>query len=117
MPTLTVEKVAPQEIQVGMLKRLRGTPIIRHDEDWGMRYSPMPPYEILDQILDAAVVKNLSLEEIVALGHAPDTVKDVLRRILVNEYKRRQAPPGLKVTTKAFGYGRRYPIARGKEPY
>jgi len=77
----------------------------------------LPPYEILDQILDAAVVKNLSLEEIVALGHAPDTVKDVLRRILVNEYKRRQAPPGLKVTTKAFGYGRRYPIARGKEPY
>jgi NAD+ synthase (glutamine-hydrolysing) len=77
----------------------------------------LPPYEILDQILDAAVVKNLSLNEIVALGHAPDTVKDVLRRILVNEYKRRQAPPGLKVTTKAFGYGRRYPIARGKEPY
>jgi len=77
----------------------------------------LPPYEILDQILDAAVVKNLSLEEIVALGHAPDTVKDVLRRILMNEYKRRQAPPGLKVTTKAFGYGRRYPIARGKEPY
>jgi NAD+ synthase (glutamine-hydrolysing) len=77
----------------------------------------LPPYEILDQILDAAVVKNLSLEEIVALGHDPDTVKDVLRRIVVNEYKRRQAPPGLKVTTKAFGYGRRYPIARGKEPY
>jgi NAD+ synthase (glutamine-hydrolysing) len=77
----------------------------------------LPPYEILDQILDAAVVKNLSLEEIVALGHAADTVKDVLRRILANEYKRRQAPPGLKVTTKAFGYGRRYPIARGREPY
>ena len=77
----------------------------------------LPPYEILDQILDAAIVKNLSLDEIVALGHDPDTVKDVLRRILVNEYKRRQAPPGLKVTTKAFGYGRRYPIARGKEPY
>jgi NAD+ synthase (glutamine-hydrolysing) len=77
----------------------------------------LPPYEILDQILDAAIVKNLSLDETVALGHDPDTVKDVLRRILVNEYKRRQAPPGLKVTTKAFGYGRRYPIARGKEPY
>jgi len=77
----------------------------------------LPPYEILDQILDAAIVKNLSLDEIVALGHDPGTVKDVLRRILVNEYKRRQAPPGLKVTTKAFGYGRRYPIARGKEPY
>ena len=45
------------------------------------------------------------------------TVRDVLRRIVVNEYKRRQAAPGLKVTSKAFGYGRRYPIARGKEHY
>ncbi|MEJ2723438.1 MAG: NAD+ synthase [Deltaproteobacteria bacterium] len=77
----------------------------------------LPPYEILDEILDAAVVKNLGLEDIVALGHDPGVVRDVLKRIISNEYKRRQAPPGLKVTTKAFGYGRRYPIARGKDPY
>lgn len=77
----------------------------------------LPPYEILDEILDAAVVKNLDFNEIVALGQDPDVVRDVLKRILSNEYKRRQAPPGLKVTTKAFGYGRRYPVARGKEPY
>jgi NAD+ synthetase len=77
----------------------------------------LPPYDMLDQILDAAVVKNLSFEEIVAMGQDPATVKDVLRRIVLNEYKRRQSPPGLKVTTKAFGYGRRYPIARGREPY
>jgi NAD+ synthetase len=77
----------------------------------------LPPYEILDDILDAAVVKNLGFEDIVALGHDPAVVRDVLKRIVTNEYKRRQAPPGLKVTTKAFGYGRRYPIARGKEPY
>jgi len=77
----------------------------------------LPPYEILDEILDAAVVKNLGFDDIVALGQDPDVVRDVLKRILTNEYKRRQAPPGLKVTTKAFGYGRRYPIARGKEPY
>jgi NAD+ synthase (glutamine-hydrolysing) len=77
----------------------------------------LPPYEILDQILDLAVVKNLGFEDIVARGFDPDTVGDVLRRILLNEYKRRQAPPGLKVTTKAFGYGRRYPIARGRKPY
>jgi NAD+ synthase (glutamine-hydrolysing) len=77
----------------------------------------LPPYEILDEILDAAVVKNLGFEDIVALGHDPDVVRDVLKRIVTNEYKRRQAPPGLKVTTKAFGYGRRYPVARGKEPY
>jgi NAD+ synthetase len=75
----------------------------------------LPPYDILDDILEAAVVKNLSFDQIVALGHDPDVVRDVLRRLTVNEYKRRQAPPGLKVTTKAFGYGRRYPIARGKQ--
>ena len=75
----------------------------------------LPPYEVLDEILEAAVVKNLSFDEIVASGHDPDVVRDVLERLIVNEYKRRQAPPGLKVTTKAFGYGRRYPIARGKQ--
>jgi len=77
----------------------------------------LPPYEILDEIVEAAVVKNLAFQEIVALGHDPELVRDVLRRLVMNEYKRRQAPPGLKITTKAFGYGRRYPIARTKEPY
>jgi NAD+ synthase (glutamine-hydrolysing) len=77
----------------------------------------LPPYEVLDSIIEAAVVGNLDFKEIVALGYDPDTVRDVLKRIVTNEYKRRQAAPGLKVTTKAFGYGRRYPIARGKEPY
>lgn len=77
----------------------------------------LPPYEILDSIVESAVEKNMGLEEIVALGHDPETVKDILRRIVFNEYKRRQAPPGLKITSKAFGYGRRYPIARGKKHY
>jgi len=63
------------------------------------------------------VEKNLSLEEIVEMGYNQDIVKDVLRRIVFNEYKRRQAAPGLKITSKAFGYGRRYPIARGGEIY
>jgi NAD+ synthase (glutamine-hydrolysing) len=75
----------------------------------------LPPYEVLDDILKAAVEKNLPFDDIVALGHEPGVVRDVLRRVVVNEYKRRQAPPGLKVTSKAFGYGRRYPIARGKQ--
>jgi NAD+ synthase (glutamine-hydrolysing) len=77
----------------------------------------LPPYDVLDGILDAAIEKNLAFDDIVALGYEPATVRDVLRRIVVNEYKRRQAAPGLKVTSKAFGYGRRYPIARGREPY
>jgi len=77
----------------------------------------LPPYDLLDGILDAAIEKNLAFDDIVALGYDPSTVRDVLRRIVINEYKRRQAAPGLKVTSKAFGYGRRYPIARGKEHY
>jgi NAD+ synthetase len=77
----------------------------------------LPPYDVLDGILDAAIEKNLAFDDIVALGYDPATVRDILRRIVVNEYKRRQAAPGLKVTSKAFGYGRRYPIARGKEHY
>jgi NAD+ synthetase len=77
----------------------------------------LPPYDVLDQILEAAVVENLSSEEITKMGHDPALVEDVLRRVTMNEYKRRQAPPGLKITTKAFGYGRRYPIARGGKAY
>ncbi len=77
----------------------------------------LPPYEVLDSIVEAVVEKNLSSDEIVAQGHDPDVVEDVLRRIASSEYKRRQAPPGLKITSKAFGYGRRYPIARGGKPY
>lgn len=77
----------------------------------------LPPYSELDDIIEAAVEKNLSASEITALGHDPDIVRDILKRIMYNEYKRRQAPPGLKITSKAFGYGRRYPIARGGEPY
>ncbi len=77
----------------------------------------LPPYEILDAILEAALERNLGLDEIVALGHKRETVIDVLRRLAMNEYKRRQAPPGLKVTSKAFGYGRRYPIARGRRTF
>lgn len=77
----------------------------------------LPPYEMLDTIVEAVVEKHLSFDEIVAQDHDPDVVEDILRRIASSEYKRRQAPPGLKITSKAFGYGRRYPIARGGKPY
>jgi NAD+ synthetase len=77
----------------------------------------LPPYDILDGILEAAVVNDLGFQEIVKLGYDPDTVRDILTRLAINEYKRRQAPPGLKITSKAFGYGRRYPIASGKQVY
>jgi len=72
----------------------------------------LPPYEVLDAILDAYIVENLSMPEIVERGHDEATVRRVIRLIVGSEYKRRQAPPGLKVTTKAFGMGRRIPIAQ-----
>ena len=77
----------------------------------------LPPYEVLDDILRAAIEENLAFDQIVARGHDPEVVSDVLGRLVFNEYKRLQAPPGLKITSKAFGYGRRYPIARGKAFY
>ncbi len=71
----------------------------------------LPSYEILDQILEAYIEHHKSAHEIIQLGFDPIIVKDLIRKININEYKRRQAPPGLKVTTKAFGIGRRIPIA------
>ena len=53
-------KLRPHEIQIGILKRLRGTPIVRHDAEWGMRYSPQPPYEILqNKLIDFATMQKL----------------------------------------------------------
>ena len=72
----------------------------------------LPPYETLDAIV-AEYVENLkSPEQIIALGFPPATVAQVVRLIDFSEYKRRQAAPGLKVTSKAFGVGRRMPIAQ-----
>jgi NAD+ synthetase len=72
----------------------------------------LPPYDILDAILEAYVVQGRSSTEIIQSGFDADTVRRVVRLIDLNEYKRRQAAPGLKVTTKAFGVGRRIPIAQ-----
>jgi NAD+ synthetase len=76
----------------------------------------LPPYEILDGILKAYIEENKGAEEIIDMGYDPSVVRDVIGRIHRNEYKRNQAPPGLKVTTKSFGYGRRFPIAQGYLP-
>jgi len=69
----------------------------------------LPPYETLDQILELHLEQGQGLREIIAQGFDETVVRDVLNRIRINEYKRKQAPMGLKVTSKAFGYGRRYP--------
>lgn len=72
----------------------------------------LPAYEVLDAILHAYVEQVKAPAEIVAMGYDADVVADVVRRVEINEYKRQQAAPGLRVTAKAFGYGRRYPIAK-----
>ncbi len=72
----------------------------------------LPPYEILDAILDAYVVGNLGREEIIRRGFAAAVVNDVVNKVNFSEYKRRQAAPGLKVSPRAFGMGRRIPIAQ-----
>jgi len=70
----------------------------------------LPPYEILDKILALAIEENKSKEEIIKRGFSKVLVNDIIRRIDHNEYKRKQAPLGLKITPKAFGSGRRMPI-------
>jgi len=72
----------------------------------------LPPYEVLDQILQLYVEENLSARDIITRGFDEKTVRWVQRRVDLNEYKREQAAPGLKVTSRAFGMGRKMPIAQ-----
>jgi NAD+ synthase/NAD+ synthase (glutamine-hydrolysing) len=76
-----------------------------------MDQDDLPPYDILDGILTAYIEENKGPDEIIAMGFDPTIVRETIFWIDRNEYKRHQAAPGLKVTTKSFGYGRRYPIA------
>jgi NAD+ synthase (glutamine-hydrolysing) len=70
----------------------------------------LPPYETLDRVLEEYVERDRGRDEIVAGGIPPDLVDDVVARVDASEYKRRQAPPGIKITPKAFGRDRRLPI-------
>jgi|TARA_B110000467_G_scaffold157529_1_gene172414 NAD+ synthetase len=72
----------------------------------------LPPYDVLDSILEAYVVDGQDTEAIIASGHDEATVQRIIRLININEYKRRQAAPGIKITSKAFGVGRRIPVAK-----
>ena len=96
IPLRTIDKPPSAELAPG-----------QKDED------DLPPYPVLDAILAAYLEEHRSIKEIVEMGFARPMVEDVVRRIRTNEYKRKQAPLGLKVTTKAFGQGRRYPTAEG----
>ncbi len=95
IPQATIDKPPSAELKPGQV-----------DQD------TLPPYETLDEILRLYVEENLSAREIAGHGFAEETVRWVQRRVDLNEYKRAQAAPGLKVTSRAFGVGRRMPIAQ-----
>ena len=72
----------------------------------------LPPYNVLDPILEAYVEKDMARDEIVALGYDPETVSRVTRMVDRSEYKRRQGAPGVKITPRAYGKDRRFPITQ-----
>jgi len=73
----------------------------------------LPSYDVVDAVIKAKVEEHATTEEIIRTGFDDASVKNILRRLLISEYKRRQAPPGPKLTGKAFGPGRRLPVAHG----
>ena len=95
IPLSTIEKPPSAELKPG-----------QKDQD------SLPPYDVLDEILRLYVEENLSARDIIAYGFEEKTVRWVQRRVDINEYKREQAAPGIKVTSRAFGLGRRMPIAQ-----
>jgi len=76
----------------------------------------LPPYDVLDPILAMYVEQDWSPDQIVALGYDEGVVRKVVGLVDRNEYKRRQAPPGIRITARAFGRDRRYPITSGYRP-
>lgn len=99
IPTRTIERPPTAELRPGQT-----------DQD------NLPPYDILDPILQAYVEEDQSPEEIVAAGAEAETVNRVIAMVIRSEYKRRQAPPGIKITPRALGKDRRMPITNRYKP-
>jgi NAD+ synthase (glutamine-hydrolysing) len=87
---------------------------LRHDQK---DEDSLPPYDILDDILERYIEQDQDPQAIIETGHKPEHVNDVVRLVDRNEYKRRQAAPGVKITKRAFGKDRRYPITSGYREY
>ena len=100
------ERAGRDVIPAGVIARAPTAELREHQTD----QDSLPPYEVLDPILKLYVEDDRSAEEIVARGFDAATVARVIRMVDVSEYKRRQAPPGVKITPKAFGRDRRLPI-------
>ncbi len=76
----------------------------------------LPPYEVLDAVVERYMERDMDPEAIVGLGYDAEAVRRVVHLIRVNEYKRRQAPPGVRITPRGFGKDWRYPITSGFRP-
>jgi NAD+ synthase (glutamine-hydrolysing) len=76
----------------------------------------LPPYDVLDAILKEYLENDASAQEVVAKGFDPEVVRRTIRMVDTNEYKRRQGPPGVKITPRAFGKDRRMPITNRFQP-
>ena len=96
IPQTIIDKVPTAELSPG-----------QKDQD------TLPPYDLLDKILRMYLEENKEIEEITSIIGERELVKKILRMVDKSEYKRRQAAPALRVSSKAFGYGRRYPIVQG----
>jgi NAD+ synthase (glutamine-hydrolysing) len=113
VPKMTVYRLADfinrdgQVIPRAVVDKAPSAELKPHQKD----QDSLPPYETLDAILDLYIEDGLSGPDIAACGYDAKTVDWVLNAVRANEHKRKQAPPGLKVTSKAFGIGRRFPIA------
>lgn len=95
IPRNTIEKPPSAELRPGQV-----------DQD------SLPPYDVLDSLLQGYIEEHLGRAELVARGFPEDMVRDICRKVDLNEYKRKQAAPGLKITPLAFGVGRRIPIVQ-----
>ena len=76
----------------------------------------LPPYEVLDAVVERYMERDMSAEQIAGMGYDLQAVRQVVRLIQLNEYKRRQAPPGVRITPRGFGKDWRYPITSGFRP-
>jgi NAD+ synthase (glutamine-hydrolysing) len=100
IPQSTIDKPPSAELKPGQM-----------DSD------SLPPYEILDAILERYIEDDMGVTEIISDGYDPEIVRRVARLVDANEYKRRQSAPGVKITTKAFGKDRRLPITNHYRPH
>ncbi|MBA7659637.1 Glutamine-dependent NAD(+) synthetase [subsurface metagenome] len=105
------EREQTDQIPIGILERAPSAELAPDQKD----ADDLPPYELLDQVLELYTEENLSSKEIIAKGFDEGLVRSIIGKIDHSEHKRRQAAPVLKITPRTFGCGRRMPITNRYE--